>query len=61
MSIFFSLIFHLNVSQILTFIHCEKRGKQLQLYRGVHPILSPKTFSFVQNSDRLKTVRRYRT
>ena len=41
---------------ILTFIHDEKRGKQLQLFRGVHPVLSPKTFSYVQNSDRFKTI-----
>ena len=27
-----------------------------QLFRGVHPVLSPKTFSYVQNSDRFKTI-----
>merc|ERR1711998_683743 len=41
---------------VLTFIHDEKRGKQLQLFRGVHPVLSPKTFSYVQNGDRFKTI-----
>lgn len=41
---------------ILTFIHDEKIGKQLQLYRGVHPILSPRTFSYEQNSEKFNSV-----
>ena len=43
---------------ILTFIHSEKIGKQLQLFRGIHPILAPKTFSYDQrgDNDRFKSI-----
>ncbi len=40
---------------IVTFVHTAKLGRQLQIYRGVHPVFYPPTYS-AENAHRLSDV-----